>query len=86
VAWLIYYYNFFPDFPQKYAAMSLEQMRENGATATEIAKTQAEMDEFIVSYQNPLFVTVMTYMEILTVGLPIALLSAAILKRKPKLA
>ena len=86
VAWLIYYYNFFPDFPQKYAAMSLEQMRENGASAAEIAKTQAEMDEFIISYQNPLFVTVMTYVEILTVGLPIALLSAALLKRKPKLA
>jgi len=85
VAWLIYYYNFFPDFPEKYAALSIQQMEESGASAAAITSQKEENAQFIESYKNPIFVTLMTYVEILTVGLPIALLSAAILKRKPKL-
>ncbi|SRR5690349_8989684 len=82
VAWEIIYFNFLPDFADKYAAMSLEKMTRNGASAAEIAAATKQMDEFKVMYKNPLFNVGMTFMEVFPVGLLITLISAAILRRK----
>ena len=40
------------------------------------------MADFAVMYKNPFFNALMTYMEILPVGLLVTLLSSLILKRK----
>jgi len=84
IAWLIDYYFFVPDFADQYAAKVLSQAKAGGASAEEMAKKTAEMAEFNELYKNPLFVIMMTYVEVLPVGLLVSLLAAAILKRKKK--
>ncbi|WP_349314126.1 DUF4199 domain-containing protein [Chitinophaga sp. MM2321] len=55
---------------------------EGGANQQEIAAKTAEMAKFKALYKNPLFVILITYSEILPVGLIISLISALILKKR----
>jgi Protein of unknown function (DUF4199) len=84
IGWLIDYYCFIPDFAEKYAASMLDKLKAGGAAATEIAAKTKEMDSFITMYKNPVYVILFTYVEILPVGLLVALIAALILKRKAK--
>jgi hypothetical protein len=77
VVWLFYFYLFVPDFMDVYMAYVLEQC----APADVAAKT-AEMEGYKEMYKNPLFVILITYSEVLPVGLVVALISALILKKK----
>jgi hypothetical protein len=83
--WEIVYFNFLPDFADKYAALTLQKMRTRGATGAAIAKTAEEMAKFKVWYKNPLLNAGMTFMEVLPVGLLMTLVSAAALRRKATL-
>jgi len=83
VAWEIIYYNFMPDFLDKYNAHVLAKMHDSGATDAAIQKATADMASFAKSYANPLFNVAVTFMEVFPVGLIVALVSAAILRRKP---
>ncbi|HYC93822.1 MAG TPA: DUF4199 domain-containing protein [Thermoanaerobaculia bacterium] len=82
IGWEIVYWNFIPDFADRYAAMTISRMQADGASAAEIAKTRAEMAQFKEMYANPIYNTAVTFMEIFPVGLIISVLSAAILRRK----
>jgi hypothetical protein len=82
VTWEIIYYNFLPDFGEKYAAMSLAELRAGGASAAEMATATQKMDAFQKLYANPFINIGMTFMEIFPVGLLVTLISAAILRRK----
>lgn len=81
-AWLIDFYFFIPDFMDKYSAHMLEDLKNSGASQTEINKQSEEMANFTMMYKNPFFNAMMTYAEILPVGLVVTLISSAILKRK----
>ncbi len=81
ISWLIIYYNFVPDFMDKYATAMLTKAQASGASAAELAKKTTEMAQMKEWYKNPLFVILMTYVEILPVGLVVSLISALILKR-----
>lgn len=75
--WLFWYYTFLPDFMDKYTAYVLRH-----AAPSEVeAKTQMMLD-FKTLYENPVFVTLLTYAEILPVGLVVSLISSFILKKK----
>ena len=82
VAWLIDYFFFIPDFMEKYSAHTLDKLKASGASQVEINKQALEMANYGRMYKNPFFNAVMTYMEILPVGLIVTLISALILKRK----
>ena len=82
VVWLFYYYLFIPDFIDKYTLHVLKDAGEKGAA--EVAAKTKEMAEFKEMYKNPLFVVLITYSEVLPVGLVVALISSLILKRKVK--
>jgi hypothetical protein len=82
IAWQIDYFFFIPDFMDKYTANMLDQLKASGASQAEIVKQTKEMNDMAVMYKNPLFNALMTYMEILPVGLIVTLISALILKRK----
>ena len=82
VAWLIDYFYFIPDFMEKYSAHTLDQLRASGASQVEIDKQTKEMADFATMYKNPFFNAMMTYVEILPVGLIVTLISSLILKRK----
>jgi hypothetical protein len=82
VAWLINYFFFIPDFAEKYAAHTIDDLKAKGASQIEIDKETKEMARFARLYKNPLFNAMMTYAEILPVGLVVTLISSLILKRR----
>jgi amino acid transporter len=81
-AWLIDYFYFIPDFAEKYAAHMLDELKASGASQVEIDKQTKEMANFAAMYKNPFYNAMMTYAEILPVGLVVTLISSLILKRK----
>jgi len=83
ISWEIIYFNFVPDFADKFAAITIDKLRADGASATEIVAAEKKMAEFKRLYANPLFNVGMTFMEIFPVGLIMTLVSAAILRKKP---
>lgn len=82
IAWMIDYFYFMPDFMDKYSAHMLEELKASGASAAEIASKTKEMADMGKMYKNPFFNALITYAEILPVGLIVTLISSLILKRK----
>ena len=72
------------DFAEKYSAHMLDKLKASGASQIEIDKQTKEMANFAEMYKNPFFNAMMTYAEILPVGLIVTLISSLILKRKIK--
>jgi hypothetical protein len=85
IAWEIAYYNFFPDFLDKYNAHVLAKMRAAGESEAAILEKTAELATMAKYYKNPLFNIGITFMEVFPVGLIMTLVSAAILRRKRRL-
>ncbi len=83
ISWLIIYYNFMPDFMDKYIAHNIKELKASGATAQEISTQTATLNTQKQLYKNPFWVVMFTYLEILPVGLVVAAITALILKRKP---
>jgi cation transport ATPase len=82
ISWLIYYYNFAPDFMDKMSARMLTDLKASGASEAEISKEAKDMANMIEMSKNPIFVGLMPYVEILPVALIVTFISALILKRK----
>jgi len=80
--WEIIYFNFMPDFMDKYGAHVIQKMQSSGATAAAIKQQTEQIDRLKVLYKNPVFNMAMTFIEPFPVGLVITLLSAAVLRRK----
>ena len=79
--WQVAYYNFMPDYLDKYAAYMLEKERAAGATAAQLEAQQQEMAQFKEIYANPLINAAFTILEPLPVGVLISLISAGVLRR-----
>ncbi len=77
VVWLFYYYLFVPDFMDVYTTYVLEN-----CDPADVQSKTLEMANFKEMYKNPLFVILITYSEVLPIGLLVALISALILKKK----
>lgn len=84
IAWQIIYYNFIPDFLDRYGAMVIAKMRAAGESEAAIREQTAKMADFARLYANPLFNVAVTFLEVFPVGLIVTLVSAAILRRKPR--
>jgi len=85
VVWLVEYYLFIPDFMDKYTAHVLKEASREGASQAVLDEKSAEMRSYKEMYQSPIMVILLTYTEILPVGLVVSLISALILKRKPNM-
>lgn len=83
IGWEIAYFNFFPDFLDHYNAHVIAKMRSSGASEAAIREATTKMAEMAKRYQNPLFNSAITFMEVFPVALIMTLISAAILRRKP---
>jgi hypothetical protein len=79
--WEIVYYKFMPDFGAKYAAHMVERAKASGASQEKIVQAQRQAQEFKQMYDNPLINVGMTFMEVLPIGLVVALASAGILRK-----
>jgi hypothetical protein len=84
VTWEILYYNFLPDFADKYNAYVIEKARASGATPAALQTQIAQLKKFKELYDNPLTNAAVTFIEPFPIGLVISLISAAILRKKPK--
>ena len=82
--WEVLYYNFFPDFMDKYAAYTVDKLKASGASSAAILAQVQQMKKYKEMYDNPLLNAAMTFVEPFPVGLVITLISAAILRRKPQ--
>ena len=81
-AWLVTYNQFFPDFPEKYAAYMVEDKRASGASQAEIESTIKQGEDMKQMLANPLINAAVTFTEPFPVGLLITLISAAVLRKK----
>jgi len=82
LVWVVEYYVFFPDWLTKYCTHVINDAKASGVSQLELDKKTAQMNWFKEAYKNPLFVVLLTYMEILPIGVVISLISALFLKRK----
>jgi hypothetical protein len=85
ISWEIIYFNFVPDFVDKYTAHLIEKSRAAGAGPEQIVAEVAQMERFKAVYQNPLYNFLITFfVEPFPMGLLITLISALILRKRPK--
>lgn len=80
--WLILYYNFMPDFFDKYGAYQIQHMKDAHASQADIDAAVKEMKHFVELYKNPFINAAMTFLEPLPVALVMSLLAAVILRKK----
>jgi uncharacterized protein DUF4199 len=81
-SWLVIYYNFMPDFADKYAAYLVENVREKGASQAEVEEAIKQGRDAKAMLENPLINAAVSFTEPLPVGLLVTLVSAATLRRK----
>lgn len=84
VTWEIIYYNFMPDFWDKYGAHLIEQLKTSGASAAAIQAKVQEIQNYKEMYKNPLINGAMTFIEPFPIGLLVTLISSAVLRKKPQ--
>ena len=81
-SWEVLYYNFMPDFTEKYSQHMVAKMRASGASDAAILARQKQMDQMKKMYDNPLNNAAITLIEPFPVGLIVTLVSAGILRRR----
>jgi Protein of unknown function (DUF4199) len=84
IAWEILYYNFIPDFVDKYTVYISDKMKSSGASAEAIQAKVQEMRSLKELLNNPFLSGVMIFIEPFPVGLIITLISSLILRTKKK--
>jgi hypothetical protein len=83
VTWEILYFNFLPsDFMDKYGAQTIEKLKASGASPAAVEMQVQQLKKFKEQYENPLFNSLMTFIEPFPIGLAITLISAAVLRKK----
>ena len=83
IGWMVEYYAFLPDFYDKCEIHQVAKLKAAGASLTIIHAKAQEYEQLKQMAQNPVVHALMTYLEILPVGLLVSLIAALILKRKP---
>lgn len=82
VTWEILYFNFMHDFMDKYGAHMIEKLKASGASAAAVEAQFQQLKKLKELYENPLFNSLMTFIEPFPIGLAITLISAAVLRKK----
>ena len=80
--WEWIYFKLMPDFADKYAAHMVEKAKTRGVSQQRISEAITQAKQFKVMYDQPLINVGITYVEVLPIGLVVALASAGILKKK----
>lgn len=77
LVWLIIYYNFFPDFMEQYSKMVLKNTNPE-----KLAAKTAEMNQMKEWYKSPIMIILLTFMEILPIGIVVSLIGSLVYKKK----
>jgi hypothetical protein len=84
VTWEVVYYNFLPDFWDKYGAHLVVKLRASGASDAAVQARLQEVATYKELYKNPFFNAVLTFIDPFPIGLVITLISALALRRTPQ--
>ena len=84
ITWIFELKFVLPDFMESYSANMVKQLHESGLSQVEIDKQIVEIERNKEMYKNPVFLVLITYMEVFPVGLLVTIVSALILKKKVK--
>lgn len=84
VTWEIMYFKLLPGFVEKYSAYMVEQLKASGASQQVIEAKLQEMKRLKAMFDNPFINAAISFIEPLPIGLPITLISAAILRKKSR--
>ena len=85
IVWEVIYFNFMPDFIDKYTAHATESLRASGKSPEQIQREIDDMNRMMTLYKNNIFVNIaFTLLEPLPVGIPMTLLSALILRKRAR--
>jgi len=84
VAWEIIYFNFMPDFLDKYGAYVIAKAKASGVSDAALQAKIAELARSKALYNNVFYNSAETFMEPFPVGLLMTLLSAAVLRKKAR--
>jgi hypothetical protein len=79
--WEFIYFRLTPHFMDDYTAHMLDKAKASGASPSQIEETARQMAEFKVMYDKPLMNAAITFLEPFPIGLLVALISAAVLRR-----
>ena len=82
VTWEVLYFNFLPDFMDKYGAHMIEKVKASGAGPAAIQAQIEQVKKYKEIEDNPLLNAAMTFIEPFPIGLAITLISAAVLRKK----
>jgi uncharacterized membrane protein (UPF0136 family) len=80
--WEIIYFNFTPDFMDKYAAYLTRKAHASGMSAAALQAQLVQIQKMKVLYNNVFYNAAYTFLEPFPVGLAITLLSAAVLRKR----
>ncbi|WP_298119012.1 DUF4199 domain-containing protein [Flavobacterium sp.] len=76
--WLIEYYNFYPDFYEKFVASEIKNLQSSGLNQTELQEKIKELNNLKESCKSPLYLIMITFSEILPFGIIFSLIGAII--------
>ena len=82
--WEVMYFKFMPGFMQEYGEHQVQQARAAGKDEAAIAAKIEEVKRMEKMYQNPFINAAFTFIEPFPVGLVISLLTAGVLRRRPR--
>ncbi len=82
LSWMVLSEYVLTDFMEVYWNSSVEQLNSSGLSQEEIDLQLESMKNWMEMYKNPLIKFLITYMEILPIGLLVSLVSAVILRKK----
>lgn len=83
IGWMYYSAQYAPDFMEQYVQREIEAREAVGASAEEISAYTDKMAVYIERYKNPFFKALITFSEILPVGLGVSLIGGlAFMRRK----
>ena len=85
VTWELIYYNFIPGFWDAYGAHLVEKLTASGASPAAIQAKLQQVKKYKELYRNPFFNAVLTFIDPFPIGLAVTLISALVLRRKPRL-
>ncbi len=69
LVWAIEYNYVFPDFMEKFSTHAINELKASGAAQAKIDAKMKEMAMYRNMYKNPVLFTLLTYAEILPLGL-----------------
>ncbi|MGB2866903.1 MAG: DUF4199 domain-containing protein [Bacteroidota bacterium] len=83
VAWLFINHFLYPNFADDYTQHEMNRLRQSGAAEAVLQQKMKMMEEYKSLTANPFMNALITFTEPLPVGFIVALISAAILRKKP---